>query len=168
MTFQNADDVNFADDVAGLSVMMNNPNARQKICSQGNSTRILNNNNNNRPSSSSSSSYHHHHHQRRTKRSNNNNNNSITTLNIIKRATKNKTKICLVALIVFISFVNLMVFSRDSEARLMSSGRKYAAKTVLKKKSNRKKYQTKKTTKTLVKRKMVERTIMTIQTKNRA
>ena len=57
MTFQNADDVNFANDVAGLSVMMNNPNARQRFA-QGNSNSNSNNNNNNRPSSSSSS-YHH-------------------------------------------------------------------------------------------------------------
>ena len=117
MTFQNVNDVN--EELAGASVMMNNPNARQRFA-PGNSS-SNSNNNNNRPSSS----YHHHHHQRRTKRSNNN---SITTINIIKRATKNKTKICLVALLVFISFVNLMVFSRDSEARLMSSGRKYAKK----------------------------------------
>jgi len=117
MTFQNVNDVN--EELAGASVMMNNPNARQRFA-QGNSS-SNSNNNNNRPSSS----YHHHHHQRRTKRSNNN---SITTINIIKRATKNKTKICLVALLVFILFVNLMVFSRDSEARLMSSGRKYAKK----------------------------------------
>ena len=116
MTFQNVNDVN--EELAGASVMMNNPNARQRFA-PGNSG--SNSNNNNRPTSS----YHHNHHQRRTKRSNNN---SITTINIIKRATKNKTKICLVALLVFISFVNLMVFSRDSEARLMSSGRKYAKK----------------------------------------
>ena len=122
--FQNADDVSDDDVAGGPSVMINNPNTRQRFA-LGNSSNS--NNNNNRPSSS-----YHHHHQRRTKRSNNN---SITTI-IIKRATKNKTKICLVALIVFISFVNLMVFSRDSEARLMSSGRRYAA-TVLKKNTNR-------------------------------
>ncbi len=122
--FQNADDVSDDDVAGGPSVMINNPNTRQRFA-LGNSSNS--NNNNNRPSSS-----YHHHHQRRTKRSNNN---SITTI-IIKRATKNKTKICLVASIVFISFVNLMVFSRDSEARLMSSGRRYAA-TVLKKNTNR-------------------------------
>ena len=127
MMFQNADDVN--DDVAGgpsVNLTNNSANARQRFA-LGNSS--SNSNNNNRPSSY----HHHHHHQRRTKRSNNN---SITTI-IIERATKNKTKICLVALVVFVSFVNLMVFSRDSEARLMSSGRKYAAKTVLKKNTNR-------------------------------